>query len=44
MELGVNAFYGVVILVVVFPVNYALTKISTRLEVFFKIIFCNEKF
>nr|CAD2187215.1 unnamed protein product [Meloidogyne enterolobii] len=32
MELGVNAFYGVVILVVVFPVNYALTKISTRLE------------
>ncbi|KAF7634059.1 hypothetical protein Mgra_00006584 [Meloidogyne graminicola] len=32
MELGVNAFYGVVILVVVFPVNYALTKFSSRLE------------
>uniref|UniRef100_A0A1I8B7Y0 ABC transmembrane type-1 domain-containing protein n=1 Tax=Meloidogyne hapla TaxID=6305 RepID=A0A1I8B7Y0_MELHA len=32
MELGVNAFYGLIILVVVFPVNYALTKLSSRLE------------
>jgi ABC-type multidrug transport system fused ATPase/permease subunit len=33
MELGINAFFGLIILVVVIPINYALTKLNSRLQV-----------